>query len=73
MYAEEIIVKRLKLVYPEGTRIELIKTDRPEELPIGTRGTVHSVEEKGGLIIDWDNCCNQHIIRGIDKVKKIVR
>lgn len=73
MYAEEIIVKRLKLVYPEGTRIELIKTDRPEELPIGTRGTVRSVEEKGGLIIDWDNCCNQHIIHGIDKVKKIVR
>ena len=29
-------------------------------------------EEKGGLIIDWDNCCNQHIIRGIDKVKKMV-
>ena len=73
MYAEEIIVKRLKLVYPEGTRIELIKTDRPEELPIGTRGTVRSVEEKGGLIIEWDYCCNQLIIRGIDKVKKIVR
>ena len=70
MYAEEIIVKRLKLVY---TRIELIKTDRSEELPIDTRGTVRSVEEKGGLIIDWDNCCNQHIIRGIDKVKKMVR
>ena len=72
MYAEEIIVKRLKLTYPEGTRIELIKTDKPEELPIGTSGTVRGVDEKGGLIIDWDNGCDQHIIRGIDKVKKMV-
>lgn len=72
MYADEIIVKRLKLVYPEGTRIELIKTDRPEELPIGASGAVRGMEEKGGLIIDWDNGCDQHILRGIDKVKKMV-
>ncbi len=71
MYAEEIIVKRLKLAYPDGTRIELIKTDKPEELPIGTCGTVRGVEENGGLIVDWDNGCNRHILRGIDKIKKI--
>lgn len=43
-------VKRLTEIYPPGTRLELLHMDDPfAPVPEGTRGTVNSVSDYGGI------------------------
>ena len=38
---------------PEGTRIELVKMDDPDAVPVGTRGTVTGGNGEQ-IFVDWD-------------------
>ena len=65
-------VERLRLRYPIGTRVELVKMDDVQAPPVGTRGTVLCVDDTGSLIVDWDgNNGSLHVVYGVDIVRKI--
>ena len=64
-------VERLRLRYPAGTRVELVKMDDVQAPPIGTLGTVTGVDDTGSLLVDWDNGSGLNVIYGVDRVKKL--
>lgn len=65
------IVEKVRVEYPIGTRVELVKMDDVQAPPVGTKGTVRGVDDTASLLIDWDNGCGLNVIYGIDKVRKI--
>lgn len=64
-------VERLRLRYPIGTRVELVKMDDVQAPPIGTLGTVTGVDDTGSLLVDWDTGSGLNVIYGVDRVKKL--
>ena len=64
-------VERLRLHYPIGTRVELVKMEDVQAPPIGTLGTVTGVDDTGSLLVDWDNGSGLNVIYGVDRVKKL--
>lgn len=63
------IVGKIKECYPAGTRIELVKMDDKFAPPVGTLGTVLSVDDIGSLIVQWDNGSALNVIYGEDVVQ----
>ena len=45
----------LRINYPKGTRVELVKMDDIQAPPVGTPGTVQLVDDTGTIMVDWDN------------------
>ena len=65
-------VQRLKELYPEGTRLELIGMDDPfSPVDPGTRGTVRHVDDMGTIHMNWDNGRTLGIIPGEDSFRKL--
>ena len=64
-------VERLRLHYPIGIRVELVKRGDVQAPPIGTLGTVIGVDDTGSLLVDWDNGSCLNVIYGEDIVKKL--
>ena len=65
-------VKRLMEIYPPGTRLELLHMDDPfAPVPEGTRGTVNSVSDYGGIDMRWDNGRTLSIMPDKDKFRKL--
>lgn len=60
----------LRETYPDGTRVELVRMDDVQAPPIGTKGTVHGVEDTGSLLVHWDNGSGLSVIYGEDIVRK---
>lgn len=71
LFANSEQVKRLRLRYPAGTRVELIEMDDAQTPPVGTLGTVTGVDDTGSLLVDWDNGSGLNVIYGVDRVKKL--
>ena len=71
LFANSEQVKRLRLRYPAGTRVELVEMDDAQAPPIGTLGTVTGVDGTGSLLVDWDNGSGLNVIYGVDRVKKL--
>ena len=71
LFANSEQVKRLRLRYPAGTRVELVEMDDAQAPPIGTLGTVTGVDDTGSLLVDWDNGSHLNVIYGVDRVKKL--
>ncbi|GFE43282.1 DUF4314 domain-containing protein [Streptococcus canis] len=65
------LLKRIKLSYPNGTRVRLVHMDDPRPVPVGTLGTVLDVDDIGSLIVSWDNGQSLNVLYGIDSVEKI--
>ena len=59
--------------YPIGTRVRLVKMDDKQAPPIGTKGTVHGVDDIGSLLVRWDNGSRLNVLYGIDKVEIVER
>ena len=64
-------VEKLRKEYPVGTRVELVSMDDFQAPPIGTKGTVKSIDDTGSLLVNWDNGSGLSVIYGIDKVRKL--
>lgn len=64
------IIKRLKEIYPNGTRVELVQMDDIGAPPIGTLGTVLGVDDIGSIMVSWDNGSSLNVIYKVDKIKK---
>ena len=64
-------VERIRRMYPAGTRVELLAMDDPQAPPIGTLGTVLSVDDTASLIMRWDNGSGLNVIWQQDRVRKV--
>ena len=64
------IVEDLRMQYPIGTRIELLKMDDPQAPPIGTKGTIRYVDDIGSLGVLWDNGSSLSVAYGEDIVRR---
>ena len=57
-----------------GNRVELLSTDDAHGIPVGTKGTVISKSEVGGLMIYgmmWDNGRTLNLVEGGDNWMKL--
>ena len=70
MISKEMI-KTLKEVYPDGTRIKLIKMNDIQAPPKGTLGTVYGVDSIGSILVKWDNGSTLNVIFKEDIIEKI--
>lgn len=66
-------VERLRLQYPNGTRVELLQMDDQQAPPVGTLGTVYGVDDTGSLLVNWDNGSGLNLIYDTDMWKKVTR
>ena len=64
-------VKRVRRIYPAGTRVELVVMDDPQAPPEGTLGTVLGVDDTGSLLMRWDNGSGLNVIWRQDVVRKV--
>ena len=64
-------VGMLRINYPKGTRVELVKMDDVQAPPIGTQGTVQLVDDTGTIMVDWDNGSTLGVVLGVDECRKI--
>ena len=65
---DDLKVKTLKSLYPNGTRVKLLEMEDP---PIGTLGTVIGVDDIGSILVNWDNGQSLNVLYGIDKIMKL--
>ena len=61
----------LRINYPKGTRVELVKMDDAKAPPIGTLGTVTTVDSIGTIHVNWDNGSTLGVVLGEDICWKI--
>lgn len=61
----------LRINYPKGTRVELVKMDDMHAPPIGTLGTVRCVDSIGTIHVNWDNGSTLGVVLGEDICRKI--
>ncbi len=64
-------VEHIRKEYPRGTRVELLRMDDVQAPPIGTQGTVLSVDDTGSLLMRWDNGSGLNVVYGEDLVRKL--
>lgn len=65
------IADNLRIKYPAGCRVELVKMDDPQAPPIGTRGTVRCVDDMATIHVAWDNGSGLGIAYAEDLCRKI--
>ena len=70
-YPGRDIIEKLKQQYPVGTRVILRKMDDCQAPPIGTKGTVHGVDDAASLLVKWDNGCGLNVVYGVDEVENL--
>ena len=64
-------VGMLRINYPKGSRVELVKMDDVQAPPLGTQGTVTEVDDIGTIMVDWDNGSKLGVVLGADICRKI--
>ncbi|MBQ8708179.1 MAG: DUF4314 domain-containing protein [Succinivibrionaceae bacterium] len=69
-FPDREIVERVREEYPAGTRVILEKMDDPFAPPVGTAGTVLSVDDTASLVMRWDNGSGLSVVYGEDRVRK---
>ena len=65
------ILASLRERFPQGARVELLRTDDPQAPPIGTRGTVLGVDDTASILVHWDNGSGLSVIYGEDECRKV--
>lgn len=65
------LVDEYRMLYPKGTRIELIHMDDEQAVPSGTKGTVEFVDDMGTIHMKWDNGRGLGLVPSVDVFKKI--
>lgn len=64
-------VERIRMEYPAGTRVELLRMDDAQAPSAGTKGTVLGVDDTGSLLMRWDNGSGLNVVYGEDMVRKL--
>jgi hypothetical protein len=69
--SQETLAK-LREIYKKETRVELLQLDDPfSKIPIGTKGTVKSVDDIGTIHVRWDNGSGLGVVYGEDACRVI--
>ena len=68
---KERILQRLKEVYKEGDRVELLHMNDTQAPPPGTKGTVTGVDDIGTIHVKWDTGSSLGVAYGEDSCRKI--
>ena len=63
------IVERLRRTYPKGAVVELVRMNDEHAPPLGTRGTVMSVDDIGTVHVRWQNGSGLGVAYGEDECK----
>ena len=72
IFPDRKVVEDLRKQYPAGTRVELLKMDDPyTKIPIGTLGTVQSVDDAGTIRVKWDTGSTLGIVYNEDECRII--
>ena len=65
-------VELVRKQYPAGTRVVLVRMEDPQAPPVGTRGTVISVDDIGTIHVKWDNGSTLGVVLGEDQCRVLV-
>ena len=66
-----IDIDKLRELYPQGCRVELVRMDDNQAPPVGTKGTVVGVDDIGSILVNWDNGSSLNVVYGVDEVRKL--
>lgn len=73
-FPPERIVRCLRLEYPVGCTVELLKMDDPyRKMPPGLKGTVTKVDDAGIIHVNWENGSTLGAVYGEDKVRRLYK
>ena len=64
-------IKSLRESFPAGTRVELVRMDDDQAPPVGTLGTVISVDDIGTIHVRWDNGSSLGLVLGVDACRAV--
>lgn len=65
-------LEKLKVEFPSGTRLALIKMDDPySTLNPGDKGTVAFIDDLGTIHVNWDKGSSLGLVFGEDKYRKV--
>ena len=64
-------IDNMRIRFPRGCRVELVRMDDPQAPPIGTRGTVIGVDDIGTIHVSWDNGSGLGVAWGQDDCRRI--
>lgn len=66
-------LKSLRVEFPNGTRVILIKMDDPyTKLKPGDKGTVTGIDDVGTIFVNWDLGSSLGIVFGEDICRKLI-
>ena len=68
---DDLKVKTLKSLQPNGTRVKLLEMEDPFAPSIGTLGTVIGVDDIGSILVSWDNGQSLNVLYEVDKIMKL--
>ena len=63
--------KLVQSMYNVGETVELEYMDDPYAPPMGTKGTITSIDDIGQIHVDWENGSSLALVYGVDKFKVI--
>lgn len=64
-------IDNMRLRFPRGCRVELVRMEDPQAPPVGTLGTVVAVDAIGTIHVKWDNGSNLGLVFGIDDCRAV--
>ena len=64
-------VETLRMIYPAGTRIQLLSMDDPAPIPPGTMGTVSGIDDVGQITVRWDGGRTFKLAPGSDRFRVV--
>lgn len=64
-------VERLRVEYPVGCRVTLLRMEDVQAPPIGTEGIVRGVDDAGSIMVSWSNGSGLSVVYGEDECKRI--
>ena len=64
-------IDNMRIRFPRGCRVELVRMDDPQAPPIGTIGTVIGVDDIGTIHVSWDNGSGLGVAYGEDDCRRI--
>lgn len=65
------VADMIRSLYPAGCRVELVRMDDIHAPPIGTKGTVSSVDDAATIFVRWDTGSGLGVVYGEDACRKI--
>ena len=68
------IVNAIKMDFPAGCTVELIKMDDPyRKMPTGLKGVVSCVDDTGTVHVNWENGSTLGAVYGEDQIRRVYK